>query len=350
MIVKSGIIAVLIGIISSLHILYHGSEPGIHVLHQQLFYVPLILTSFWFGLRSGAALAIVISLLYGVPMILRMHGESGHLVVFTQVCLYFFVSMLIGWLSDRERRQQSKLFQNERVTALGKAASGLSFEVQDIVRQIENIHHRSKGKETDDHQQDTMLLEINRLKELLEALGQFNAPLTDAALSHDLNELILQRMAKYQQSAGQKGVKVVANLDQRGCPSMVTTEAIPRVIDSLVDNAIDVSLRGQSIVVRSERQADFCTVQVVDSGPGVSKEDEEKLFSVFFTTKPDGYGLSLSSGRKALRDLGGDVFYSPNEGGGAIFTMKIPRESEGENLQDYVRSALPGRPGGKAKA
>ena len=65
------------------------------------------------------------------------------------------------------------------------------------------------------------------------------------------------------------------------------------------------------------------------------------LFSVFFTTKPDGYGLSLSSGRKALRDLGGDLVYQSNEKGGAIFGMKIPRESQEENLQDYVSSAIP---------
>lgn len=341
MIVKAGIIAALIGIISTVHILYHGSEPGFHVLHQQLFFIPLILASFWFGLRSGVTLATVISLLYGLPMIFRNHHGSGHLVVMTQIFLYFFVAMLIGWLSDRERKQQGRLFQNERTTALGKAASALSFEVQDIVREIEGIHQQSRGGDSSNPENDTMLTEINRLKRLLEALGQFSTPLGGLTLSHDLNELILQRLPNYQQSAISKGVKIVVDLDQDGCPSMVTTESIPRVIDSLVDNAIDFSERGQSIFLRSKRGGDFCVFEVIDSGPDVSKENEAKLFSVFFTTKPDGYGLSLSSGRKALRDLGGDLVYTSNEKGGAIFQMKIPRESPEENLQDYVRSALP---------
>jgi signal transduction histidine kinase len=321
--------------------MYHGSDQGFHVLHQQLFFIPLILASFWFGLRTGLTLATGISLVYGLPMVFRNHASSGHLVVLTQICLYFFVAILIGWLSDRKRKQQSKLFRNERITALGKAASALSFEVQDIVRRIDDIYHKSQKRSEGSSFNDDMLIEINRLKRLLEALSQFSTPLGELTLSHDINELILQRLPTCRQIATSKGVKIVVDLDQEGCPSMVTTESIARVIDSLVDNAIDFSEKGQSIVVRSKRGGDFCIVEVVDSGPGVTKENEAKLFSVFFTTKPDGYGLSLSSGRKALRDIGGDLVYTPNKKGGAIFQMKIPRESQEENIQDYVSSALP---------
>jgi len=114
----------------------------------------------------------------------------------------------------------------------------------------------------------------------------------------------------------------------------------------LVENAIDFSEKGQSIVLRSKRGGDSCIFEVSDSGPGVSKENEAKLFSVFFTTKPDGYGISLSAGRKALRDLGGDLTYRPNPDGGAAFEMKIPKESPEENIDDYVSSALP-KPGSK---
>ncbi len=121
---------------------------------------------------------------------------------------------------------------------------------------------------------------------------------------------------------------------------MITSKSIPRVIDSLVDNVLNISERGQSIILRSKQGAEFCTFEVADSGPGVAQENETKLFSTFFTTKPDGYGLSLSSGRKALRDLGGDLIYQSNESGGAIFRMKIPRESPEENIDDYVTSNL----------
>jgi signal transduction histidine kinase len=340
MFAKILILSLLIGSITAVHVLYHGPEPSFHVLHQQLYFIPLILTSFWFGLRSGATIATFIGLLYGVPMIFRSHEGSGHMVIVTQICLYYTVGLLIGWLSDRERKQQVKMFQNERATALGKAASALSFEVQDIVRQIERIHKQAKGSENA-LANDDMVSEINRLKELLRALGQFSTPLADLTLSHDLNELLTQRLPIYRKDASSKGVKVLVNLDDGGCPSMVTTEFIPRIIDSLVENAIDFSEKGQSIVLRSKRGGEFCVLEVTDSGPGVAKEHEDKLFSVFFTTKSDGYGISLSSGRKSLRSIGGDLVYKPKENGGAIFEMKIPRESTDENIKNYASSALP---------
>ena len=277
--------------------------------------------------------------MYGFLIAFRNHEAMGHLLVMTQICLYFFVALLIGWLSDRVRKQQSKLFQDERSTALGKAASTLSLEVEDIVRQMEGIHQKAGG-EASSSKNDDMQSEIDRLKRLLEALSQFK-PLADVTLSHNLNELIQQRLPTYHQSAASKGVKVRTDLDQGGCPSMVTSESIPRIIDSLVDNAIDFSERGQAIFLRSKRKGDFCIFEIEDSGPGVSKENEAKLFTVFFTTKPDGYGLSLSSGRKAIRDLGGDLAYRSSEDSGAIFIMKIPRESPEENMQEYVRSTLP---------
>lgn len=339
MVLKTVILVLLIGSISTVHIMYKGSELGLHILHQQLFFIPLILTSFWFGLRTGSTTALGISLLYGIPMLFGNHEHHSHFIVVTQICLYFSVALLIGWLTDRQRKQQRKLFQNERAAALGKAAAALSFEVQDIVTRIEAIHmHVGDDGKTSN---EDMLSEIDRLKRLLESLNKFSKPLGNLTLSHDFNDLILQRLSNYHKNAANKGIKVVVNLDQGGCPTMITATSIARVVDSLVDNAIDFSEDGQSIVLRSKRGGDFCLFEVSDSGSGVSKEDEKKLFGAFFTTKPDGYGLSLSSGRKIMRDLGGDLLYEPNENGGATFKMKIPRESSKENIGDYVNSALP---------
>ncbi|GAB6192994.1 ATP-binding protein [Desulfocastanea catecholica] len=328
MILKAVTIALLIGSISAVHVLYHGSDPGFHILHQQLFFIPLILTSFWFGLRPGLLLATVISLLYGLPMVFRDHEASGHLIILTQSGLYFLVALLIGWLSDRERKHQIMLFKNERAAALGKAATAVSLEVQNIVRHIEEIQQQASVSESGSTKDD-MISEIDRLKRLLEALAKFSTPvgtLGDFPLPPDLNELLEQRLPEYNKKAAAKGINVVVDLQEGGCSSMVIAEPIPRVIDSLVDNAIDFSEKGQSILLRSRRRADFCLFEVSDSGPGVSKENEAKLFSVFFTTKTDGYGLSLSSGKKALVDIGGDLLYEPNEKGGAVFKMKIPRE------------------------
>ncbi|MCP3890317.1 MAG: HAMP domain-containing histidine kinase [Desulfobulbaceae bacterium] len=341
MIVKILTLILLTGFITAEHVLYHNTVRGIHVLHQQLFFIPLILASFWYGLRVGVTITTAISLLYVIPVVLHNKEASSQLVVMTQICIYFSVAILIGWLSDRKRREQSRLFQKERSTALRKASSALIFIIQDIILHIENIYAGGDEGENSSKRGD-IETEISRLKRLLETLTQFNKPQGGVTLANNLNDLILDRIPVYHQSAASKGVKVETDLKQGGCPSMITTESVLMIIDSVVDNAIDFSKRGQSIILRLKRKGDFCLFEVEDFGPGVSKENETKLFTVFFTTKSDGYGLSLSSGRKVLRDLGGDLLYNSKENAGSIFTVKIPRESPEQKVQEYDTSETEG--------
>ena len=76
----------------------------------------------------------------------------------------------VGYQTDSESNND-KLFKNERASALGKAASSLSFEVQNIVRRIES-YTTNKQKKLSGQLNDEMQIEIDRLKRLLEGLGQ----------------------------------------------------------------------------------------------------------------------------------------------------------------------------------
>jgi signal transduction histidine kinase len=68
----------------------------------------------------------------------------------------------------------------------------------------------------------------------------------------------------------------------------------------------------------------YAVVQVWDRGPGLPKESSGRLFTPFFTTKTEGFGLGLSITRKILEAHGGVVGAGPREGGGAWFVMVVP--------------------------
>jgi len=339
MIIKTLVITVVLVAISTVHLSYTGDQSGFHILHQQLFYIPLVLTSFWFGKWAGLLVAVLIGAIYGPKMIFQHGMEEMHLLVYAQISLYFFVAFAMGWLSDRQRKQQSQLLVSERITALGKAASTLSFEIRDIVGGLEKIHRVSGGFEKDSAN-DEFLSELFRLQRLIEALGRFAPSLDHLALSTDLNNILQHSFSKFRQEAFRKGLKLVLEVDEKNCPSMIPQESITRIYDSLVSNAIDFSMRGDSILLRSARGAENCVLEVRDSGLGVSSENKSKLFTVFFTTKSDGYGISLSSGRKQLRNLGGDLVYEAGKNGGATFKMIVPRENQEESIEDFTDHSL----------
>ena len=67
-------------------------------------------------------------------------------------------------------------------------------------------------------------------------------------------------------------------------------------------------------------------LEVHDDGPGVSAEDEPKLFQPFFTTKPvgKGTGLGLSVSYGIIDSYGGSIGYHRNDWGGATFFFELP--------------------------
>ncbi|MDO9080953.1 MAG: ATP-binding protein, partial [Desulfuromonadales bacterium] len=67
-----------------------------------------------------------------------------------------------------------------------------------------------------------------------------------------------------------------------------------------------------------------CRIVISDSGPGLSPEAMEKLFTPFFTTRRGGTGLGLAISYAIVRDHGGSISVENIQGGGAAFTVLLP--------------------------
>jgi signal transduction histidine kinase len=118
---------------------------------------------------------------------------------------------------------------------------------------------------------------------------------------------------------------------------------IGHVLNSILQNAGEVSRSGYTIYVRSQRDGEDCRVEIEDQGPGIRPDHLAKMFTPFFTTKEKGQGLALAGSRKVLRDMGGDITVRSTLGNGAIFTMTTPREYTGKPLsQDPVSTLMKG--------
>ncbi len=69
-------------------------------------------------------------------------------------------------------------------------------------------------------------------------------------------------------------------------------------------------------------------IQVADSGPGIAESQISRVFEPFFTTKStgSGLGLGLSISGRIIDDLGGRIEAGNAPGGGALFTITLPRD------------------------
>lgn len=121
------------------------------------------------------------------------------------------------------------------------------------------------------------------------------------------------------------------NVDVPAALPLVRADSVVlrRILDNLVSNAVDsldgkqgsVTLGAQVMGEGVERRVRFT---VTDTGRGMTRQQLDRAFDDFYTTKPTGTGLGLSVVRRLLTDLGGSIKVETAPGQGSTFTVEIP--------------------------
>ncbi len=146
----------------------------------------------------------------------------------------------------------------------------------------------------------------------------------------ELSRLVRRACTYYQQVADRKELKI--RLESGNDPFNVWGDqvAVAAVMDNLLSNAVKYSFPGKEIRVVVSREADMVKCSVQDSGPGLSSEDQSRLFQVGvkLSSVPTGdeastgYGLAVA---KELVDLlGGSIWCESQPGEGARFSFTLP--------------------------
>ena len=106
------------------------------------------------------------------------------------------------------------------------------------------------------------------------------------------------------------------------------------VITNLVKNALEAMGRSGTLMLalrphRFPGGQDGVEIQVGDSGPGISEDVRDKLFTPYFTTKGSrGTGLGLALSHRILLEHGGTISVGASREGGAEFTLRLPSVPE----------------------
>ncbi len=114
---------------------------------------------------------------------------------------------------------------------------------------------------------------------------------------------------------------IIINLPENDVSVICDARKMEAVMSNMLNNAV-YALDGQGeIDVTVSADSNFVTIQVKDSGPGITKENLEKIFEPMFTTKKTGTGLGLVICKSILEQHGGSISVSNKP---TTFTMKLP--------------------------
>jgi two-component system NtrC family sensor kinase len=123
---------------------------------------------------------------------------------------------------------------------------------------------------------------------------------------------------------------------------------IQQVFVNLINNAaqaIASTGRPGNIVVRARRWLDGVAIDVIDDGPGMSETLAAQVFEPFFTTKAEGEGtgLGLSISQGIVKEHGGRIMLSSEEGRGSTFTVQLPLSTRSAAPPEDVGARAPTR-------
>jgi len=101
---------------------------------------------------------------------------------------------------------------------------------------------------------------------------------------------------------------------------------------NLIQNSIEAIKEDGSIKVQVYKLDDnWLNIEFTDNGPGIPKEIQNKIFNLYFTTKPDGTGIGLSIVQRIIDQHNGSIHLESTEGKGSKFIISLPIQPESGN-------------------
>lgn len=183
----------------------------------------------------------------------------------------------------------------------------------------------------------TIAREVESVKNLADEFSQFARFPAAQLIPTSLNDVVRNGLAVF---AGRlQQIHVQLDLAEDLPPVLGDPEHLKRIVVNLVDNAAEAmhdSLVREILITTRATDAENAELVVMDTGPGVSREDKEKLFLPYFSTKERGTGLGLAIVSHIVAEHHGTIRVEDNRPAGARFVVDLPlaavTDSESKNV------------------
>jgi signal transduction histidine kinase len=236
-------------------------------------------------------------------------------------------------MANPVREERLQKIRTQRLAHLGTLLAGFAHEVRNPLSTIglnlqlvlEDFREAESTRDKRTHKRlSTVEGEVRRLQTILEEfLSYARAPEPKVQLV-SLNQKI-QALIDFQDLEMKE-----ANLSLRFYPGVDVKgvacdwDQVQAAVGNLVRNAKDATPSGGQIFVSTQRDGEFVTINVTDTGAGIAAQEIDRVLEPYFSTKKGGTGLGLPTVRRVAEDHGGSLTMQSEPGKGTQFSLRIP--------------------------
>jgi PAS domain S-box-containing protein len=231
-----------------------------------------------------------------------------------------------------QKRMEANLHISERLASVGRLAATVAHEINNPLESVVNFIYIAKQHpdvpEEVRHYLNSADDELRRVAHITQqTLGFYRDD--SQPVSRLLADVIQDVLTVYDRKCQYKGLKIEQRIEPNLTVNTVQGE-LKQILSNLLANAIDASRESGRIIIRAGACRHLppgsraVRIVIADNGTGISKENQEKLFVPFFTTKKAvGTGLGLWVTKDLLKKHGGDIRYRSNDSGSSGTVMRI---------------------------
>lgn len=235
-----------------------------------------------------------------------------------------------------QKRLESQIQRQERLTALGQLASEVAHEIRNPLNAIGTIIQQLDRDFQPTHQQEEyhqfaqlVYREVKRINATIENFLKFARPQPLKPVEFDLNDFIRDIESQYRPVFKEKNILYIFEIADQ-IRVRWDRDKMKQVFQNLIQNAVDAMKSHGKILLTIKKRADgFIEMTIEDNGPGIPPDIQQKIFNLYFTTKVSGTGIGLSIVQQIIDQHQGLISFESQMGKGTRFLLRIPQHING---------------------
>jgi PAS domain S-box-containing protein len=261
-------------------------------------------------------------------------GDMKHVRLFVSVVPGYedtLGKVLVSVIDLTEHKlMEERLLKSERLAAIGQTTAMVGHDLRNPLQGMTGALYLAKNllrsERVEDRKEavellDTMDSQIVYMDKIVSDLHSYSGPAHAEPVETNLPNLVRGVIL----NAHVPG-NVETHVEVQGELSsvMVDDRLLQRVLENLIMNAVQAMPKGGNLTVVAHKELESVTITVEDTGEGIARENMDKIFNPFFTTKAKGQGLGLAASKRLLEAQNGIITVRSEVGKGSTFTLSIP--------------------------
>ncbi|MBI4431438.1 MAG: hypothetical protein HY587_06975 [Candidatus Omnitrophica bacterium] len=307
---------------------------------DSVFSTLMVLTIFSAGVilrpNDGFITSILGSILFTVMLIFQHWREPSDLVYagyisYVKVSIYLLVGFLSSAFAEQVSEMEQELRLKERLSYLGEMTAQLAHEIRNPLMaitgavQLISRHIKNALSETDLKLIQTVENESGRLNRLLEEILDYTRDEKYEFEKTLLASILDEVFVSFSQNPSiNSRVELIKSYQKNNHKVEADRDKLKQVFINVMTNSCQAMPQGGKLSVDTVQDGNLIMIAFSDTGPGMSKDQQKKLFQPFQSGRNGGTGIGLALAQKIVRQHGGKITYRSRIGKGSTFYVILP--------------------------